>query len=279
MNFCSFWEISMANPIDKDELIKKINEEKWRQRMEDLREASLERGQKRIINKEVVSADHWEDLDKAFITLNESLKQEHERYGSENAETLILRMLPTLLLIWKVEAELTKALLSYIDLEADKLLSTNVGPLVGDCVRKIRDGLDYYCDTEGNYTEELGPIVVPFLAEVDEKGVLALNLKTTMPKLSETDRQAFVTKYETDFIDTMHNWINNIQDTDGHPMYRIENIPNEGNKIAKLSATGGRMGYMNALEFRELRTRALIPALENLHQMTFVPESKNNMTP
>lgn len=263
--------------IDKDELEKKLNDEKWRRRMQDLREAAMEQGQQKIIAKEAYYEECCEELHQALRELEKEYEKELDRYGSESVETLLLRMLPTLKATWKAEKQFIGMVLSGMDLGFCKV---RVGLGLGECVAQIRNHADYYLDTEGHYSEGLGPVVIPFLAEVDENGVLTVNLNSTMPRLSEEDRKEFVNKHEPEFKDNIYSWINGMKDTNGKLKYRIEEMPNGDKKIAKLSATtGDPIGYMNAHEFRELRQRALVPALENLYQMTFAPESKNNLTP
>ncbi len=269
-----------------------IKNKAWLKRYEDvldeLRRKSEARTRESISTFKSRIEDHSRKYDSAYEGFSKVVEEGQRQLGMESFSTLILQMGPSLTAFNKMSDEYKM----YIFNKVAHKLAENINyndftplQLTAEAARNMRACIDWYANTEGHFAEELPPVFVPYLAEVDDNGVLSVDLNVPNRQLREQDRRDFVNQYQTAFDTSIENYINAQVDVNGARIYQIETIPDEGKKIRKLpdptvgaSAAGlAAPEYMSKAEFIEFRTRSLQPHLEQTFQVEFQPESSRNM--
>lgn len=274
--------------MNSDDIIKN---KAWLKRYEDvldeLRRKSEARTRESISTFKSRIEDHSRKYDSAYEGFSKVVEEGQRQLGMESFSTLILQMGPSLTAFNKMSDEYKM----YIFNKVAHKLAENINyndftplQLTAKAARNIRACIDWYANTEGHFAEELPPVFVPYLAEVDDNGVLSVDLNVPNRQLREQDRRDFVNQYQTAFDTSIENYINAQVNANGARLYQIETIPDEGKKIRKLPdptvavpAAGVAPEYMSKAEFIEFRTRSLQPYLEETFIVEFQPESSRNM--
>ncbi len=283
------------NRIDDAKYKKEQWDKRYQDQLEKLRRDSQAKTQASIEQWQDSRSDHLKKYDEHFHHLEKIVSDRQRQFGMEGAGTLIRQFGPTLDAISKMSYEFEMYLFSVAGLALAENLNYNSStPLMlsAEAARNIRAFFDYHLNTEGAFSEELQAMQIPYLADVDDQGLLTVNLDVPNTQLTEQDRQQFVGQHQADFDASIERWINEYEDParpavpEGPPnlMYQVEDIPGVGRKIRILPDPGVAEGdaaprYMTKEGFRDFRTQALQPMLEQYFQAEFRPETPNNMQP
>lgn len=256
--------------------------EAWKKRYQDLLEELQRRNATQVAtnlaNIEGSIKKHSDSYDQKYAEFSQIVKDRQRQLGMESYSTLILQMRPSLEAFSKMMEELRM----YVGMKIWHGIRSNINSrdftllaLPATALQNARAACDYYLNTEGRFMEELPPAFVPYLADVDEKGVLNVNLDVPNTQMTEQARQEFVTKHRADFENSIYGWINGSRTPADEPM-EVRDTP-EGPKIIINPGLGER--EMTAEEFREFRTNTIQPALEDYFKVEFQPEAPRNMSP
>lgn len=273
--------MSMSN----DDLKKKAWLKRYEDVLEELRRESQARTRESINTYQSRIDEHSRKYDSAYEGFSKVAEEGQRQLGMESFSTLILQMGPSLTAFSKMSDEYKMYIFNKIAHKlAENINYNDFTPLqlTAEAARNARAFIDWYANTEGHFAEELPPVFVPYLAEVDDKGVLSVDLNVPNRQLGERDRQDFVRQYQTPFDTAIEDFINRHVDGNGRQCYRVETIPNEGKKIRKLPDPSVQPAvalaeYMSKAEFIEFRRQSLQPHLEQLFGVAFQPESSRNM--
>lgn len=274
--------------MDSEDIKNKAWLKRYQDVLNELRRKSEARTRESISTFKSRIEDHSRKYDSAYEGFSKVVEEGQRQLGMESFSTLILQMGPSLTAFNKMSDEYKM----YIFNKVAHKLAENINyndftplQLTAEAARNIRACIDWYANTEGHFSEELPPVFVPYLAEVDDNGVLSVDLDVPNRQLGEKDRRDFVNQYQTAFDTSIEQYINSqVDQQNGHQLYQVEIVPNEGKKIRVLpdptvAVPPGAVvpQYMSKAEFIEFRTRSLQPHLELTFQVEFQPESSRNM--
>lgn len=272
----------MAHNPHEDIVKANLEESVWKKRYQDLLEElqrqSAAEVAKNLSNIEGIVKKHSDQYDQAYAEFAHMAKERQRQLGMESYSTLILQMRPSLEAFSKLADEFKM----YVTMRVWFGIRSNLNArdsifLAGPdyIVQNMRAGCDWYLNTEGNFMEELPPVFVPYLADVDEKGILTVNLDVPNTQMTNKDKEEFVNKHSADFEESIIRWINGSPAPTGEPMEVRDTA--EGRKIFINPGVDERS--MTAEEFREFRTNTIQPALEDYFKVEFQPETPRNTGP
>lgn len=281
------------NPMDAEYLKNKAAQKRLEDRLEEMRRESQERTQKSIAYHTANVKEYSDKFEQDYAGFLEHVQKRSQHLGMESIPTLILQFGPGLKAFARMSEDFKMHVLSRICLSlAENFNYQNSTPLMltAEAARQARVFLDSNFNTEGHFQDALPPVFVPYLADVNDQGVLSVSLDVPNTQLSSTprevddgrggrkrtsDRQEFIEKYSTDFETSIANWINALSDADGNTLTVVD-VPNEGRKIRVGPDNPGQQVYLSKDEFRDLRTRVLTPQLEHYFGVEFKPEAESN---
>lgn len=271
------------NPIDQAEWEKKQWQKRYDDMLEKLRRESKAKTQKSIAEWQSTVGEYSNKFDQAFQHYSKIVAEHQRQLGMENFSTLIQQMGPSVEAFSKMTFELEMYFLSKACLALAENFNYNTSTplmLTAEAARNIRAFFDYHLNTEGNFSEDMKALIVPYLADVDENGVYTVNLDVPNTQLSETDRQKFVGRYQADFNASMDRFINEYRDpaTPADQVYQVETLADGTRKIRDLRHAGPNPVYIDREAFRNLRTTVLQPLLEQRFQAEFQPEAPSNLS-
>lgn len=273
----------MARNPHEDIVKANLEESAWKKRYQDLlaelqRETQAEVA-KNLSNIEGAVKKYSDQYDQAFAEFLHMAKERQRQLGMESYSTLILQMRPSLEAFSKLSQEYKMYLTMRIwhgirsNLNARDSIFLAAPAYV---IQNIRAGCDWYLNTEGHFMEELPPVFVPYLADVNEKGVLSVNLDVPNIQMTDKDREEFANKHSADFEESIIRWINGSPAPTGEAM-EVRDTP-EGRKI--FINPGADERVMTAEEFREFRNSVIEPALADYFKVDFQAETpRNTMAP
>ena len=183
------------NPIDEAEW-KKMQENKRRaDQLDKLRAESAARTQSSIEAWKGSVSERGQSFEHALAVVAKQIEERRGQMGMESAATLIRQMGPSIEALGNMERDLAIYLFSVAGLKmVENLNYRDFTPLMitAEAARNIRVFFDEHLNTEGAFSEELQAVSVPYLAEVDDDGVLSVNLDVPSTQFTEADRQTFV---------------------------------------------------------------------------------------
>lgn len=280
------------NPMDEAYLKNKAAQKRLEDRLEEMRRESQEKTQKSIAYHTANVKEYSDKFEQDYASFLEHVQKRQQHLGMESIPTLILQFGPGLKAFARMSEDLKMHAWSQICLSlAENLNYQNCTPLMltAEAGRQARLFLDSHFNTEGHFQDALPPVFVPYLADVNDQGVLSVSLDVPNTQLSSkprevddgrggrrrtSDRQEFIEQYSTDFETSITNWINGAVDVDGNKLTVVD-VPNEGRKI-QVGDNPGAQVYLSKAEFRNLRTRLLTPQLEQYFGVEFQPEAESN---
>jgi hypothetical protein len=270
-------------PMDKAALEAAARQKAYEDRITELRRQSAEKTRKSLAETKADIDEHGKKFEEAHASFVKIVEEHQRLMGTESFSTLVMQMRPTLEAFSKMSAEMQMYLLAKVHHAISSNFNYQSSP--GWVLEMFNEGwiqLQAKLEKEMGLTgNDLPPVFVPYLADVDDQGVLSVNLNVPNTQMTEDDRQKFVTDYQADFNTTITNWINGSRNLDGEAM-RIEHTP-DGQKIRLpdgVAPDGSAVvRYMGKEEFLEFRGRVLQPELERHFTVDFVPEAPRNMGP
>lgn len=265
------------NPMDEAYLKNKAAQKRLEDRLEEMRRESQEKTQKSIAYHTANVKEYSDKFEQDYASFLEHVQKRQQHLGMESIPTLILQFGPGLKAFARMSEDLKMHAWSQICLSlAENLNYQNCTPLMltAEAGRQARLFLDSHFNTEGHFQDALPPVFVPYLADVNDQGVLSVSLDVPNTQLSSTDRQEFIEQYSADFEASIVGWINSERDTNGNSLTVVD-VPNEGRKI-QVGDNPGAQVYLSKDEFRNLRTRVLTPQLEHYFGVEFQPEAESN---
>lgn len=276
------------NPIDQAEWEKKQWNKRYADQLEKLRADSAAKTQESIELWLGSVSKRGQNFDQSLAHVSRLIDERKGQLGMESAATLIRQMGPSIEALGNMERDLALYFLNVAGLKmVENLNYKDFTPLTisAEVARNIRAFFDFHLNTEGGFSEELQAVFVPYLADVDDDGVLNVSLDVPSTQFTEADRQEFVGTYQADFDASIERWINEYEDPArvpgavADPMYHVDTLPDGKRKIRDLRAAGPDPVYLTKEEFRNFRTHALQPMLEQHFQAEFRPEASSNMRP
>ena len=266
------------NEIDKAKLADDYWKKRYQDVLDELRRQSANETANNLAGIEGSIKKHSGRYDQAFAEFSQIVKDRQRQLGMESYSTLILQMKPSLEAFSKMAEEYKM----YIGMKIWHGIRSNINArdftllaIPAEVLRNVRAGIDFYCGTEGNFAEDLPPLFVPYLAEVNEKGVLSVNLDVPNTQMTEQSKRKFVDQYGADFEASITAWINGSLTPEGEPM-AVRDTP-EGRKI--IINPGAAERVMTSEEFSAFRINTIEPALEDHFGVDFQPETPRNMSP
>ena len=276
------------NPVDQAEWVKSQEDRRRADQLEKLRADSAAKTEESIARLRSHVSQRGQNFEQSLADVSRLIEQGKGQLGVESAATLIRQMGPSIEALSNMQRDLAFFLFSAVGLKIiENLNYRDFTPLAmtAEAARNLRIFFDEHLNTEGAFSDELKALCVPYLADVDDDGVLNVNLDVPNTELTEVGRQAFVDKYKVDFNESIERWINEYEDparafgAAANPMYRVDTLPDGKRKIRDMRAAGPDPVYLSKEEFRNFRTHALQPLLEEHFQAEFRPESPSNMRP
>lgn len=273
--------------IDKAEFDKMQENKRRADRLAQLQADSAAKTQESIEGWKGSVSQRGQNFEQSLAHVSKLIEERKGQLGMESAATLIRQMGPSIEALGKMERDLAIYLFSVVGLKVVENFNYRDFTLfatAAEAARHLRVFLDEHLNTEGAFSEQLQAVCVPYLADVDDDGVLNVNLDVPNIQLREVDRQAFVEKYKADFDHSIEQWINEYEDPalGADRMYSVDTLPDGKRKIQDLRAVraaGEPPVYLTKEEFRTFRTRVLQPLLEQHFQAEFTPEAQSNMRP
>ncbi|PJD91529.1 MAG: hypothetical protein CK424_06895 [Legionella sp.] len=223
---------------------------------------------------EETHASQYDQFRENFIRISDDRRQQ---VGSESFPILLMQMGPSLVAFAKMAHEYKMMKLNQLmHFISENINTRDFSPLAGgaDLIRKAQLSLEHMIEAP-----ELPPVFVPYLAEIDDNGILSVDVSLPDFKMTAQDIQDS-NDFKTAVQNTITHWINNEVDSAGQPLYRLETVPDQGQKIRILSRDpAAQPRYMSKMEFRALRDAVVEPQLKATFDMDFQHDAPSNYGP
>ncbi|MCR9191259.1 MAG: hypothetical protein NXI01_01180 [Gammaproteobacteria bacterium] len=270
-------------PIDQTFLDDAQYKKRYHDVLDQLRRESAERTQVSLANQEKGVEKASQDHRDAAMKVDNAIHERRQRYGTESHAVLILQMQPSLEALTNMFRAYRVYFTRKVLLEISECLNYQSEPLAhaAELARSFRAKLDDKFNTEGYFMEPVDPIVIPYLAHVNDNGELQLDLSAENPQMTEEDRREFVRQYQQPFQDSITGWINGSHDTEtggqlevvdvnGAQKVRIHPVPPAAGQPAPDPAAPPV--YMSKDQFRRFREDVLQPQLEQRFRQDFLAD-------
>lgn len=128
--------------------------------------------------------------------------------------------------------------------------------LIGEGVRAAPRSIGQFIDSrlgtdmEGFFQEPLPPALIPYMAEVNDDGVLRCDLLEN-EQLHQNDRNEFIQRYQGDFKRAIVRGLREARDVDNQPMYHVDDTTNPDAPVITHAASGEPLTSEEFAEFRE----------------------------
>ena len=263
--------------MNKDNLEAIARQKQYEDRMDELRRESAARTQQSLDNLAANVTDHSKKYDENYDKFRSVARERNRQMGMETLPTLIMQMAPAL----EAYAKMSQEYKLYVWAKCSHAVALNVNYqsspfLILEAVAEGSRLIQANLERAVGLTDELPPVFVPYLAEVADNGVLSVNLDVPNSQMTDAAKRKFLTDYQTNFENSITNWINTSPTPAGDNMMIVDTA--EGRKI-RIGDAGPDARYMTKEDFLEFRARVLEPALKQHFNVDFKPETSRNMAP
>ncbi len=263
-------------PVDEDFFKKKAAQKIFEEKLEAMRLEALKNTSELLAKQEVDIEKHasqYVQERERFIKISDDRRQQ---VGSESFPILFMQMGPSLLAFSNMMKEYKlRKLNELMHFMSENFNTRDFTPMAG--LAELTRYVQAVIEDQLAGPVELPPVFVPYLAEVDENGVLSIDV--SLPDLHLTQQEAQdLQVFKAAVEDTVTSWIERVEDN-GNPLYAIEDVPNQGKKIRIRSSDNAAPRYLTKREFRELRTKVIEPQLKAEHGLDFQHDAPANFRP
>lgn len=263
-------------PVDEDFLKKKAAQKIFEEKLEAMRLEALKNTSEMLAKQEVDIEKHASQFvqeRERFIKISDDRRQQ---VGSESFPILFMQMGPSLLAFSNMMKEYKLRKLN----ELIHFISENINTRDSTFLAYLAEKTRYVQAKREGWLAgpvELPPVFVPYLAEVDENGVLSIDVSLPDLHLTQQEAQDLQT-FKTAVEGTVTRWIEQIEDQ-GNALYEIEDVPDQGKKIRIRSSDNAAPRYLTKREFRDLRNAVIEPKLKEEHGLDFQHDAPANFRP